>query len=64
MTWQQALKWAIDHPGELIRDKFGQWHQVSLDSECPRLRSDMMARPFDPMGEPYKVTTKTATESP
>lgn len=38
MTWQQALHWAIDNPDELVRDKHGQWHQVSVHSGAPRLR--------------------------
>lgn len=59
MTWQQALHWCIDNPGELVRDKYGQWHQVSVYSGAPRLRCDMEARAFDPSGEPYSVIDKT-----
>lgn len=44
MTWRAALIWCINNPGELVRDKYGQWYQVSLESGTPRLRSDMKVR--------------------
>lgn len=58
MTWQQALHWAIDNPGELVYDKDGNAHLVSMDSGSPNLRvSEWKARPFDPDCEPYKIVS-------
>lgn len=55
MTWQAALKFCIDNPGQCVWDRDNYAHIVSVDSGAPRLRSDVEVRPFDPKGEPYRA---------